>query len=321
MLKKAKKKMQKSMHKKEQAIVMGVTGNWSFAVANVLIGIKKYSFQLIDKTDFIVLEQGLSEKDKELLNSIIPCLFIEYNFPRLDELKKRHSDNYKRFTEMTYSRFECFNMLNEYKKVVWLDVDILVQDDISKIFSYGEKTGIAFCKEADNIDWLFNDKTKVDKYDLNQPSVNAGVFVISDKLQNYKNITDWCYEKTIELCSYLFLVDQSILNIMFQEFNLEIEPIDSKFNCYLPYKSKKEIKNASIIHTCDYKKYWNYHNSKEWNDNNKEWVKMGGTRFTGKKINKIYDYLYKKIYCPIAHNRPDPIRHPRKFIKCILTGN
>jgi len=300
------------MHKKQQAIVVGATGSWAFAVANVFMGIKKHSPNLIDDTDFIVLEQGINEQDKKLLNSIIPCIFKAYKFP-LNELKIKHPENYNRFSEMTYSRYECFKMLDEYKKVVWLDVDILIQNDISDLFNYADETGIAFCKEGDNMHWLFTKEwERVEKYDLNVPNVNAGIFVISDKLNNYRNIADWCYKKTIELCDILFLVDQSILNIMFQEFNLKVKYFDIKYNH--PFPRIKDTSHACIIHTVDYKKFWNYYKNKEWNQNNEEWIKIGGTVYSGKKINKFGDFFLKKIYYPIVHNRPDPIRHPKKFI-------
>ena len=300
--------------KRELAIVLGVTGDWTFAVANVLMGIKSHSPQIIDTTDFIILHQGMNNENKRLLNSITPCSIREYHFPS-DKLKELHPENYSRFSEMTYSRYECFKLLDEYKKVVWLDVDIVVQNDIAGMFDYADRTGIAFCKAGNSLKGHFiKEWDRLKKYDLKKTHVNAGIFVISDKLKDYKQIADWCYEKTIELCDILFLVDQSILNLMFQEFNLEVEMMDKKYNCSYP-KFKKESKKAYIIHTCDYRKTWNYWSFKEWNRNNIIWIKMGGTPFQGKKINPVKEYLYKKIYCRLFHDKPDPIRHPKKFIK------
>ena len=110
--------------KKELAIVFGSTGNMAFALGNVLIGLKKYSLEIAKTADIKIFEQGISGKDKKILNSILPCEFIEYKFPHQGYLT---DETVKKFSELTFSRFECFDMLNEYKKVLWLDIDILIQ--------------------------------------------------------------------------------------------------------------------------------------------------------------------------------------------------
>ena len=119
--------------KKNIAITFGITGNYAFALGNVLIGLKKHSPNL--NADIIVFEQGVSEKDKILLNSIIPCNFIQYKFP--DDIFLTN-DTLKRFSELTFSRFECFKLLGQYKNVLWLDVDILIQKDVTELLNEKE---------------------------------------------------------------------------------------------------------------------------------------------------------------------------------------
>lgn len=102
-------------YKKELAIVFGSTGNMVFALGNMLIGLKKHNSEL--KADFIVYEQNISENDKNLLKFIISCDFKKYQFPKKDILTE---DTLKKFSELSFSRFECFNLLKEYKNVLWL---------------------------------------------------------------------------------------------------------------------------------------------------------------------------------------------------------
>ena len=101
-------------NKKELAIVLGATGNMTFALANVLFGIKKHINSI--KYDVFVYYKDISDKEKQILNSIIPVNLIEYNFP-LIEISK-HSKN--RYSLLAYSRYECFDYLDKYKKVLWL---------------------------------------------------------------------------------------------------------------------------------------------------------------------------------------------------------
>ena len=123
--------------KKELAIVLGATGNMAFALGNALIGLKKHNPNLI--ADIIVFEQNISKKDKNILNSIVPIKFINYEFPVKGVLKK---DTLKKFSELTFSRLECFKLLDEYKNVLWLDIDILIQQDIQQLLNE-KSTGIS----------------------------------------------------------------------------------------------------------------------------------------------------------------------------------
>ncbi len=95
------------MHtKKEMAIVLGASGNMAFAIANVLMGLKKHSPNLAD--DIIIFQQDMSEKEMQLMQTILPCKFIEYKF------KEKMDDEYfGRFTPVAFSRYDCFDMLDE----------------------------------------------------------------------------------------------------------------------------------------------------------------------------------------------------------------
>ena len=64
-------------NKKELAIVFGITSDYDFALANVLIGIKKH-FNYKNEYDIIVYHDGLNEEIKETLNKIMPCTFFKF---------------------------------------------------------------------------------------------------------------------------------------------------------------------------------------------------------------------------------------------------
>ena len=165
--------------KKEKALVLGATGNITFAVANVLIGIKKHSPEL--QADFYIYHKDITEIDQHLLNSIIPINFIEYNFPanNTEDLEKFA---FKRYSQLAFSRFECFNLLNEYKKVVWLDVDTLIQKDISSLFDLCDN-GIGLFQEASSLQECFAEP--LNGYDMKAAHYNSGVIVLSDNSANF----------------------------------------------------------------------------------------------------------------------------------------
>ena len=286
--------------KKNIAITFGITGNYAFALGNVLIGLKKHSPNL--NADIIVFEQGVSEKDKILLNSIIPCNFIQYKFP--DDIFLTN-DTLKRFSELTFSRFECFKLLGQYKNVLWLDVDILIQKDVTELLNE-KSTGISLLggQKAGN-----DFSIEIKGLEREKESFNAGVMYIQDNLTSYQMQTNWCYQKTIEYAPYLISADQGIINLMIKENNIEVHRLHWNYN-FNP-ACGGDTSKAFILHTYCPEKFWNYWDIKEWNQNNKQWVKMGGSEYTGKKYS-WWDRKFRDV--------PNPLKRTRSFIKYICRG-
>lgn len=293
------------MNKKNLAIVFGITSNLTFAMANVILGLKKYSSDLAD--DIIIYHDKICQKDQEILKSILPCKFIKYEFP-IKDVSGFNEAYFKRFSELAYSRYECFSLLNEYQNVMWLDVDILLQRDISSLLSYAENGfGILapLSKESKLRGQLFN---AINDYDMNGKAYSSGTFIIRDNLKNYENMADWCYKKTLQYSEHLLLPDQAILNFLIQEFDIDVKQIELDKYCFHP--RNKGYKEAYILHTYSCQKFWNFYSIKEWNKNYKDWVKMGGSPTKIKKADPLSLMVNKKW--PEA---PSPVRKPRHFVK------
>ncbi len=291
--------------KKQRAIVLGATGNMAFALGSVFPGIKKHSPKL--NADLIVFQEGISDKDKEILNSILPCAFIDYSFPENEQLKLAIN----RYSNLSFCRYEMFKMLDEYKKILWLDADILIQKDFSDIFNYA-RTGISLAPEDTKLRMCFS--KPIENYDLTRKNYNSGVLLISDKLSNYQNITEWLYNKTFELADSLKFPDQGIINLLLQEFKPENDELPERYNCH---PTKNNPKNAVIVHPYSPQKFWSWYNKayqfKEWDDNYKQWLTMGGSPYTG----ITYDF-WEKVVKNIDYDCPHPIRQPGKLLKFVL---
>lgn len=102
-----------------------------FAIATTIINFKK-CYNGSDY-EFVIFNDGnISQKDIDLIKSINKTKFIKYNFP----FEKEFSNNnlsVKHFTNMVFAKFECLNLLNEYKTVIFTDYDIVILDDISEL--------------------------------------------------------------------------------------------------------------------------------------------------------------------------------------------
>lgn len=291
-------------NKKELAIVLGCTSNMTFALANVILGISNKSSDL--NSDFIIFHNGIIEKEQELLKKIVNCNFIEYEFP-LKENKKFLESSMKQFTYLMYSRYECFDLLHSYKNIIWLDIDTVVKGNLALLLDY--------CKGDMGL-WLSHEKMQINftaplsDYNMYKNSYNSGVIVFKDSLTNFQNMKNWCYDKTSELSEILYCPDQGIINLLIEDFKINVTNLDEKFNCH---PSKKGSKNAIILHSYRPEKFWNFWSVREWNENYKQWLKMGGTPTKIKTANLISRAVNAKW-----PNAPDPVRKPRHFIKFLL---
>ncbi len=296
------------MDKKELAIVMPVSGNWAFALAVTLMGIKDH---LQNRAyDIYVHYQNLSDEQKSLLNSILPCNFIEFKM----DASTLKSEALQKYSQLTFARFECFEHLKEYKKALWIDTDTLIQKDLNELVDINAK----FAAWQTDVWTGFNFYKPVEGYDMNVNYYNAGIMLVTDKLKEPEILKKWCYEKTVEWGENLICSDQSILNLLVQEFNINVYNLDERYNCH---PDKEFVEDAYIVHPYAQYKFWNYYyNFEKWNKYYKNWLSMGGTPYKGWKANfsDKFRIEFKKKYLPEA---PDPLRHTGKFFKYVYEYN
>lgn len=271
------------MVKKNCLIVLGSTGNMSYALAITLMALKKHSPNLAD--DIIVYEQNFSEKDKQLINKIMPVKFINYIFP-----VKTDKDYIIEFSNLTFARYECFDLLDEYKNVLWLDIDILIKKDISKLVDFGSQTGIAVLPDEREI--VGNNFTApIDGYIMQTAGINAGILALNERLPQYKTLRQWCYETTDKYKESLRFPDQGILCLMFQEFKFNVTPLPRAYNYHPLFE---EADSAVIQHPCGPEKFWNFFDDDEWFNYYNIWLEMGGTPGKIRKLTALQKMLYQK---------------------------
>lgn len=300
--------------KKKIVLLLCSTGNEAFAVGNIIIGAKKYLFQNLSAKDYdiIFLTDKLESEDENALKNIFPRIIIEiYKSPFSKNMLNLRELNH--FSSFTYARFEAFNLLERYEKVFYVDTDIVIQKDISEIIDIETPLSISYFANKMPVSGNFT-KENIDLvkgYDLNKVSIIAAVFLINDKLNDYQIMTKWCYEKAEEYKTN----DQSILNLLIQEFNIETHDLTESYGAY---PTSNISKDAHIIHAIGPAKFWRGTYNKEWEENNKKWIKSGGntTYEENAKKRKLID---KIVWFIPTFNLRDKVR--RYLLKKIgLTG-
>lgn len=283
--------------KKNRAIVFTLSADLAFAVACVLMDVKKNSPMLAD--DVIIIHDGITERDQAILNSILPIRFMLYDFP-VKDTSVINPNILRYFTKMVFAKFECLKLLDEYKNIMLLDYDIVIQQDISELFDRCE-SGIKMMPGGVKVkDQLYE---ATDDYNMDAEGIAACTFVMQDHLPDYIKMYDFCYASLSRYGMILFMPEQAIFDFMIQQFSLKIYPID--VNVYSPHPNDEDhAHNAKIIHSYGQPKFWNGLNNEHWNSNYRAWLYMGGSKYRAATLKEIgrkvkyfikrnFDFLYK----------------------------
>lgn len=308
---------------KRNVIVFACDHNFLFTLSVALISLKDNSPKALENSDILIFYQGFTEKDKEVINKIYPCRLIEYKFAV--DTNFEH-ENFKKFTQLTFARYDLFPLLDEYKKALYIDVDVMITGELQWIFdNYGDKSGIAMCEDTQKgLTKITKNFIKpVNEYDMSVPCYNAGVTLYCDNIKNRENLRMWCYEKTAQWLENLVCPDQGVVNIMLQEFGINIEVMPDICNC-TPSNDKyydKSRKDILIYHCAGGGvRFWRYSYNVQWEKYYAEYLLLGGEEYVNndkawRKLIKKYK-LYKFDF---FERSPNPNVHFGRFVKYLLT--
>ena len=256
-------------------------------LGTMLMQIKMTNLNLFDKA--IIYYDKLTQQQKKIMNDIIPCEFVKYNDNQIPTKLFNENYNFKRFTNFMFARYNMFQYLDEYENVIWMDTDIAIQGSLEELIKKAKKTGIAMLREDEtNKSSLKTDINRtnfivdIPNYDMNTYLYCSGIIVINKKLKNYSKLKDYLYKKTIEYADYLNLPDQGALNLMIQDFKMNVTPIgdNGKYGVY-PLVGK-DCSKAIVIHSWGKNKFWNswylYNKYPAWKNAYQEWINVGGTK-------------------------------------------
>lgn len=275
---------QKSL-KKNCVIVFFITKDYAFTVANMIIGLSRYSPNLAD--DIIIFHEGLSDDDKNCLNilsnKIIFKKFTKDEFMNKISTKLKNNKKFihsiEKYTYLNLAKLEIFNLLNNYKNVIMLDTDMLIQKDFSEILNYKPAAwrptviGLHASFNYNAYDFLTKDSARP----------NGGLLYISDELDSNFFSTEQSY---ILLDKYIDdikgTLDETTFALMFHKNNIKPKTLPVEYNSWVHYKNSF---NSYIIHAMGKNKFWNNQIIKmaypEWEFNNKIWKSIGGKSYTG----------------------------------------
>ncbi len=272
--------------KKKNAIMIADTR--PALMGNILVQLNDTNKGLFDEA--LIYYDTITEKDKEVMSSIMPCRFIKFDYELPNEVKALPA--FEKFSSLMFARYYMFDMLDEYETVTWIDTDVLITGSLQDVIEKAKINGMAAnFEDPINKSYKTTDIVKtsfsmpINNYDMNRYNMSSGLITIADTLENYEKMTKWCFEKTIEYAEYLSLPDQGILNILIQEFNIDVASVgENGAYCFYP-SYNRDASKAKIVHAWGARKFWKswylYNKFPDWKKYYEKWVSMGGSDFFG----------------------------------------
>lgn len=228
--------------------------------------------------DIVVLYKNLNDTDICALNKIprvtpVPFDFQEGFAEHMLSTAGATSKIRNKSSLMPFCHFEAFRLLDNYRRVLWLDADTMVQGPLDGLIN-----GSAFTVTSD-YPWTVSDNflAPIEGYNMSSLGVCTAVMGLSDTLP-YKKIYSWCIERAMFLSNLLFNRDQGIINLALQEYAIKHSLLEcNKWQC-MPWK--EEAIAANIVHFGSDNKPWNNENITAawpgWYRYYKIWLKLGG---------------------------------------------
>ncbi len=136
--KKVKKVNKVDTVKKEKAIMFAVNSELYFALGVLILNIISIE---PDTYDFLVYEDDLTDEQKDFLVKLTKnrITFVHYEISDWCKEHKIQQQEFgraiNRYSHLNFSKHKIFQSLAEYKRILYLDVDMMVRTDLKEIFS------------------------------------------------------------------------------------------------------------------------------------------------------------------------------------------
>lgn len=210
------------------------------------------------KVSVYVLHSELTERNLEKIQKIqqyfsnSSIIIIKVNESRFKDLPLMEW-----YSIETYYRYILADILPKEDKILYIDVDTLIINDIADLYEIDLQD---YYIAGANPEWkvlnsLYGDHMKnlgISEEDL---YINAGVTLMNLKKMRSDKMVDKLFENTIKYRKIIRMVDQDIINMTFKG---RIKGIDSKYNFRMPLmiQNPEKLKDAKILHFTEEIKPW-----------------------------------------------------------------
>lgn len=259
------------------------TSNHVAAIALVMMDLKRLSPNLVDEV--VIFHDGIRRRDRRRVQRILPTKFVRYRL-KVKDRRNFHFSTLEYFSEMVFAKYEVFRLLDDYENVLFTDYDVVVTQDVSELL-LPCASGIKMLQSEDQ-SVRDNLHSPVEEFKMDTKGHTAAFIAVHDNLRNYREIYEWCYQKTEQYANQLYLPEQAILNFAIEKFSLKPLHLDPRVYCLHP-KDVSAHPEAKILHAYGAEKFWSGVENAQWNENYSRWKNLGGVPIQPRRVKWSFD--------------------------------
>lgn len=245
----------------DTAIVMGFTRAWTAPAAVVLQALNDVEPQPFDAILFV---QDLTQDQRDRLNRIRTCQFVDYE-PRLPD-----TDRFERVSSMAFSRYECWSLLSSYERVLWIDSDTLPVAEVLSCFELVKETGLGLIPHH-GTPMRVSFARDIPGFDMERECFNSGFIALTRAIGDYTMQRDWLNDATSRWSKEVNS-DQAVINMMFQALDKPPTALPSRYNC----SPQHVVPDVRLLHPWGNQKFWDGLSDPRWDAYLKQWISLGG---------------------------------------------
>lgn len=187
-----------------------------------------------------IFTDNISEKSVELLNNMSKENF-DIEIIKFDNKYRNFNNTNLYITNATFIRFDVPNILEQYDKILYLDVDMIIKGDLSELYQkdIGETYAGVVC-DIGELFYKLTDRTNVDNY------FNAGMILYNAKRYREEGICEKLIDIYKNQYKKLLLMDQDALNIAFKNQITMLSPIYNFQQSCSEYWKNKVVKYYNL---------------------------------------------------------------------------
>ena len=299
----------------ENVIFFAISDDYSFAAANIMMSLNKYSEALMKTTDIIIYHDGISRKNAELLQSLhTNTYFVSMCFPPewMTLLEDPRTTTWGSFV---ICKFFGFELIKKYKNVLHLDADMHILGDISPLFQIEEELAWRTI-----VGWDINTNFAPLLPTGGQVHCgNGGLLLFTDKLLKY-HITPETIQTVFEEVKDLAKggTDEIVLAWLVFKNGIVLKELDISVYNTTPFYMNPEARLVHFIRnnavpTKPWENLASYLYYDEWAQNHRAWLAMGGDR--------PVSFPKEAYYRLFGYDKAAQIRKLKKSVKNLRKSN
>lgn len=244
------------------SIAVASDNHYAIHIAALLKSID-VNHQTEEHIDFNIIDDGISKKFKKKLETIVDPDRITIKWFKSKELIPSNiaipADS-SSFPLTAYLRIFSPYIKSKTEKILFIDVDTIVQDDISILWNIdlGEHTIGAVLDVGKTVDCKWGGIPNYKDLGLSADTkyFNSGVLLINSKKWRNENASEEIISALTKYKQHVRLADQYGINVVFANKWLELDP---KWNWF----AFQENNNPSLVHFLDIKPIFKSYRSNE----------------------------------------------------------